>query len=77
MNAKPYDQRSQVGWCGASGLSLLPDGLTPLASSHETIANYIAGKGVTCDNPPPGYRRHGFADASLGVPAGVYPYWST
>jgi hypothetical protein len=38
-------------------------------------ANYIAGQGITCSAPPPGYVRDGFATADLGVPPGIYPYY--
>jgi hypothetical protein len=47
----------------------------PLPSAQSRVANFVDGTGITCDNPPPGFRRRGFADASLGVPDGVYPYW--
>jgi hypothetical protein len=40
------------------------------------LANFVEGVGLTCDPLPPGYRRRGFASASLGVPQGVYPYYS-
>jgi hypothetical protein len=42
-----------------------------------TFANFIAGQGLTCAQPPPGYVRHGFATSDLGVPPGVYPYYSS
>ena len=41
-----------------------------------TIANFVAGQGLTCAQPPPGYVRHGFATSDLGVPPGIYPYYS-
>ena len=41
------------------------------------FANFIAGQGLTCAQPPPGYVRHGFATSDLGVPPGVYPYYSS
>ena len=40
------------------------------------IANFVAKVGITCDAPPPKYRRRGFAPADLGVPPGVYPYYT-
>ena len=40
-----------------------------------TFANFIAGQGLTCAQPPPGYVRHGFATSDLGVPPGLYPYY--
>jgi hypothetical protein len=42
-----------------------------------TFANFIAGQGLTCAQPPPGYVRHGLATSDLGVPPGVYPYYSS
>lgn len=42
-----------------------------------TLANFIAGQGLTCAQPPPGYVRHGFATSDLGVPPGFYPYYSS
>jgi hypothetical protein len=36
-------------------------------------ANYIAGVGLTCSQPPPGYVNVGFAGASDQVLVGVYP----
>jgi serine/threonine protein kinase len=42
-----------------------------------TLANFVAGQGLTCAQPPPGYVRHGFATSDLGVPPGVYPYYSS
>jgi len=29
-----------------------------------------------CSRPPPGYTRHGFAPADLGVPADTYTYYA-
>ena len=40
-------------------------------------ANFVAGQGLTCAQPPPGYVRHRFATSDLGVPPGVYPYYSS
>jgi hypothetical protein len=40
-----------------------------------TPANFIAGEGITCSQPPAGYLHDGFATADLGVPPGIYPYY--
>jgi hypothetical protein len=40
-----------------------------------TVANYIAGPGITCSPPPAGYVRHGFATAAVGARPGTYPYY--
>jgi hypothetical protein len=42
-----------------------------------TFANFVAGQGLTCAQPPPGFVRHGFATSDLGVPPGVYPYYTS
>lgn len=39
-------------------------------------ANFVEGIGLTCDPPPPGYVRRGFAPATLGVVPNVNPYYS-
>ena len=41
-----------------------------------TFANFIAGKGLTCDPPPAGFVRRGFATAAMQVPPGIYPYYA-
>lgn len=41
-----------------------------------TFAKFVAGQGLTCAQPPPGYVRRGFATSNLGVPPGIYPYYS-
>jgi hypothetical protein len=38
-------------------------------------ANYIKGKGITCDGPPAGYSLQGTYSGSDG-PAGFYPYYA-
>jgi hypothetical protein len=40
-----------------------------------TPANFIEGVGITCDPPPEGYVRDGFATDAMHVPGGIYPYW--
>jgi hypothetical protein len=40
------------------------------------LANFIAGKGLTCGPPPAGFVRRGFATAAMQVPPGIYPYYA-
>ena len=43
---------------------------------HEaTPAAFVQGRGLGCDDPPPGFVRRGLAPARLGVPEDVYPYY--
>ena len=44
------------------------------AFKDAVYANFIAGEGITCAQPPPGYVRQGFA--TVGVPPGIYPYFA-
>ncbi len=44
------------------------------AYKRAVYANFIAGEGLTCAQPPPGYVRQGFA--TEGVPPGIYPYFA-
>lgn len=39
-------------------------------------ANFVQGIGLTCLAPPVGYTQKGTAPESLGVPAGLYPYFA-
>jgi hypothetical protein len=39
-------------------------------------AIFVQGVGITCDAPPAGTTDRGKAPESLGVPGGVYEYWS-
>lgn len=41
-----------------------------------TIANFIAGEGTTCSQPPAGYVRRGFATAEMGARPDTYPYYA-
>jgi hypothetical protein len=79
-----------VGYCSVAG-NTYPDGspippgtFIPLAyglpdeDEHyrgATLANYIEGKGITCEKPPSNYVLEGFADSD-DVPAGLYPFWA-
>jgi hypothetical protein len=46
------------------------------AYKGATVANFVAGKGLTCDPPPPGFVRRGFATEAMHVPPGTYPYYA-
>jgi hypothetical protein len=41
------------------------------ARAGATPAIFVAGEGITCDAPPAGYTRQGFAGANLHVPEGL------
>ena len=46
--------------------------------SHYTGATpaiFVKGTGLTCDPPPPGYIRSGFADDRVDMAGGLYPLW--
>lgn len=80
---------ARAGYCAAAG-NTFPDGSSiavgtflnllfgqPNTDPHykgATIANYIEGKGLTCDPPPAGFIRDGFAH-SVDVPPDLYPFW--
>lgn len=52
---------------------------TPQTNGHytgATPANFVEGVGLTCDNPPEGYVRHGFASNAQQVASGIYPYYT-
>ena len=79
---RPYVEEAKhlnanIGWCTGVNYTSVSEGLIPAgplrAARH---ANFVAGKGLTCLPPPPGFRRHGFAPADLGVPAHTYPYYA-
>jgi hypothetical protein len=38
-------------------------------------ANFIQGAGLTCDGPPAGFVRRGFASSAENVRAGIYPLY--
>ena len=65
-----------VEFCGGTSLVGLPGGLYPTGIiDRARIADYVAGYGLSCSAIPSGYSRHGFAPASLNVPAQTYPYY--
>jgi hypothetical protein len=80
---------AKVGYCSVAG-NTLPDGTKlppntfiplnpgqPDYDDHYTgavPANYIEGVGITCDAPPAGFVRMGFADNDM-VPKDTYPYY--
>jgi hypothetical protein len=71
----PAESRPNVAWCSAGTFFLLPDGTKPRGTRlGATRALFIEGTGLTCNAPPPGYKRHGYA--TQGVQQGIYPYYS-
>lgn len=75
-NPLPFASRPQIGWCYGTNYVALATGLVPPNDPGNRPANFIEGTGLTCSPPPAGYVRKGFADRSLGVPAGTYPYYA-
>jgi hypothetical protein len=80
---------ARAAYCAAAG-NTFPDGTPvavgtflnllfgqPDTDPHykgATLANYVEGKGLTCDPPPTGFVRDGFAH-SPDVPPDLYPFW--
>jgi hypothetical protein len=60
-----------IAWCTPDGFSVLQVGLVP---DGGTRAIFVAGRGLTCPPPPPGYRDRGFA--TTGVPPHTYHYYA-
>jgi hypothetical protein len=63
--------KERIAYCIGGSFQVLPAG----TAKDGTPANFVAGKGLTCEVPA-GYSRHGFAGAGLGVPAETYPYFA-
>ncbi|HWB22718.1 MAG TPA: hypothetical protein VG652_07500 [Gaiellaceae bacterium] len=66
-----------VGYCLGNNFDELPEGLDPagvLVGAKRAV--FIAGQGLTCNAPPAGYIRRGFANADEGVPADTYAFYS-
>ena len=66
-----------IGYCIGPHFNLLPEGLYPagiLQGARRAIV--VAGAGLTCESPPAGYTRHGFATPDMSVPANTYPYYA-
>lgn len=67
-----------VAYCvkGSFTMLLYRQPETDRAYRGATAANFVKGKGLTCDLPPTGYRRKGLADQAMHVPADFYPYYA-
>ena len=71
-----HHDRSNIGWCTGGNYHPIRTGLYPAgALAGATIAIVVQGHGITCSEPPPGYKRHGFATPDMGVPANTYPLY--
>ena len=65
--------RPNIGYCIGLNFNLIPQGVYPaglLKGAKRAI--FVAGQGLTCASPPPGYKHHGFATPDMSVPAGTY-----
>jgi hypothetical protein len=68
-----HRSRSNISWCDGGRYFTLQDGLVPFGPvAKATKAIFVLGSGVRCLAPPAGYTDHGYAPASLGVPANTY-----
>lgn len=69
---------SPVGYCLDGRFLSLTAGQAESDPAYHgaTVANFVAGKGLTCDPPPEGFVHRGFATADMDVPAGTYPYYA-
>jgi len=50
----------------------------PAQNGHYTgavPANFVQGLGLTCNGPPAGYVRRGFAADAKHIGSGIYPYY--
>ena len=71
----PSEERPSIAWCKDGAFFTLPEGIEPAGDqAGATHAIFVQGTGLTCGQPPPGYRHHG--TASQGVPPGIYPYYA-
>lgn len=73
----PAEPERELGYCLDGRFLQLPESQVESnpAYSRAVIAIFVAGKGITCDPPPHGFVRKGWADSKLGVPPDVYPYF--
>ena len=74
---KEDENQETMGWCLGTNYYALPRDLVPAGQlAGATHADLINGVGLGC-SPPPGYTRHGFATADMGVPPNTYPYYTS
>lgn len=73
-----YRVPSRVGYCLQGQFLDLQQGepQRDRRFNGATVASFIQGQGITCSPPPPGFIRRGYATANMGVPAGIYPYYT-
>jgi hypothetical protein len=68
---------STISYCHNTYYYQLPVDVYPAGVlAGATRAKFVDGVGLTCEPPPPGYQRQGYAPEELGVPANTYPYYT-
>jgi hypothetical protein len=67
----------RVGYCLEGTFVNLALGQPLVDPMYEgaVVANYVAGVGLTCKAPPPGYVTVTTAPDEFGVPGRLYLYW--
>ena len=69
--------QANIDYCLGSNLETLPEGLDPAgALQGATRARFVVGQGLTCAQPPAGYKQRGFATPEMSVPADTYPLYA-
>jgi hypothetical protein len=69
--------RPNIGYCVGLNFNLIPQGVDPAGLLKDAKrAIFVAGQGLTCAAPPPGFKHHGFATPDMSVPADTYPLYS-
>ena len=76
--SETIDAEANVGYCVGSTYIPLAAGLYPVGTlKRARRAIFVAGQGLTCSPPPPGYTPHGFTAAgSPSLPASTYRVYS-
>jgi hypothetical protein len=68
--------QANIDYCLGSNLAALPEGLYPARLLQgATRARFVVGQGLTCAQPPAGYKHRGFATPDMSVPANTYPLY--
>jgi hypothetical protein len=74
VGVPPSPHRPSVGWCLGTHYVDVPTGLVPDGTPRR-LASFVQGVGLSCLPPPPGYKRHGKATSTPGVPDNLYPFY--